>query len=140
MLITKEGNRNFVKLLDFGLARTEFQSRVTQTGMVVGTINYLSPEQIASAEFSSASDIYSLGILFYEMTTGKNPFPGRQTPELMKQILDDIPEDPIDIRTDLPSGLNDLIMRMIEKEKEDRPDVNEVLEELRKIHQSLVNS
>ena len=58
----------------------------------------------------------------------------------MKQILDDIPEDPIDIRTDLPSGLNDLIMRMIEKEKEDRPDVNEVLEELRKIHQSLVNS
>ncbi|MFC2146767.1 two-component regulator propeller domain-containing protein, partial [Acidobacteriota bacterium] len=66
MLVKKGEKENFVKILDFGLAKTQSLSRVTETGMVVGTLSYLSPEQLLNSEYSFASDIYSLGTIFYE--------------------------------------------------------------------------
>jgi len=131
MLIEKSGNQNFVKLLDFGLAKTQFQSRVTETGMVVGTINYMAPEQLDSGEFSAASDIYSLGVIFFEMVTGKKPFFQESPTELMKQILNQPAPDPNQYRTDLPVELNDLIKKMLKKEGKQRPEITDAVTLLR---------
>ncbi|MCP5051094.1 MAG: protein kinase, partial [bacterium] len=71
MLIEKDENPDFVKLLDFGLAKPQYQTRLTQTGIVIGTIDYMAPEQISGSGYSSAVDIYSMGVVFREMLTGE---------------------------------------------------------------------
>jgi streptogramin lyase/tRNA A-37 threonylcarbamoyl transferase component Bud32 len=131
MLVEKEGKRNFVKLLDFGLARTEHQTRITQTGTVLGTLNYMAPEQISHGEFSLASDVYSLGVICYETLTRKVPFPGGKMTDIMRKILNDTPTEPIHYRPDMPTEFNVLIMQMIEKESGRRPTVEEVMEKLK---------
>ena len=137
MLIEKKGDQNFVKLLDFGLAKTQFQTRLTQTGVVIGTINYLSPEQISGKGSSSASDIYSLGILFYETLKGEKPFLGETTIDIMKQIMDKVPLPPHRFRDDIPLDLSHLIMRMLEKDKKSRPLIYNVWEYLKTIESQL---
>jgi ligand-binding sensor domain-containing protein/tRNA A-37 threonylcarbamoyl transferase component Bud32 len=138
MLIEKAGDPNFVKLLDFGLAKTQYQTRLTQTGIVIGTINYLSPEQISGSGSSPASDIYALGIMFYEMVTGEKPFFGETTIDIMKQILDKTPIEPIRFCFDISFELNRLIMEMLHKEEEKRPTITEVLQRLRIIQLDLL--
>jgi serine/threonine-protein kinase len=133
MLIKKEGKQNFVKLLDFGLARTEHQSKITQTGTVLGTVNYMAPEQISHADYSLATDIYSLGVIFYEMVTGRIPFPAGKLTQTMGKILSEIPTEPILLRPDLPLGCNRLIMQMMEKDNILRPTVVEVMDRLAEI-------
>ncbi|UCH95127.1 MAG: protein kinase [Candidatus Aminicenantes bacterium] len=133
MLIVKNGDSNFVKLLDFGLAKTQYQTRLTQTGIVIGTINYLSPEQISGKGSSAASDIYALGIIFYEMLTGEKPFFGETTIDIMKQIMDKVPIEPIRFREDIPGELNRLIMKMLDKEKKSRPIIYDVVSYLKTI-------
>lgn len=137
MLIEKDGDPNFVKLLDFGLAKTQYQTRLTQTGIVIGTINYLSPEQISGRRASPASDIYALGIMFYETITGEKPFIGDTTIDIMKQIMDKTPIEPIRFRFDMSFELNHLIMKMLDKEIESRPAITEVLQQLRTIDTNL---
>lgn len=133
MLIEKDGKSNFVKLLDFGLARTENQSKITQTGTLLGTVNYMAPEQISHASYSLATDIYSLGVIFYEMATGRIPFPGGKMTQIMGKILSETPIEPILLRPDLPSACNHLITKMMEKDHILRPTVSEVLSNLEKI-------
>jgi serine/threonine-protein kinase len=130
MLIERDGDADFVKLLDFGIARMKFQSRITRTGVLMGTLNYMSPEQLAHSEFSPASDVYSLGVTFYEMVTGKIAFPGDTANDIMKQVLDTTPIEPGRFRSDIPGELNDLIMKMLEKDKESRPVIKDVFERL----------
>jgi ligand-binding sensor domain-containing protein/tRNA A-37 threonylcarbamoyl transferase component Bud32 len=137
MLIEKKGNPNFVKLLDFGLARTQYQTRLTQTGIVIGTISYLSPEQISGKRSCAASDIYALGTIFYEMLTGDKPFMGETTTDIMKQILEKNPVEPIQFRDDIPRELNHLIMRMLEKEIKSRPVIFDVLAYLQDLESNL---
>ena len=136
MLIEKRGDPNFVKLLDFGLARTQFQTRLTQTGVVIGTINYLSPEQISGKDSSAASDIYSLGILYYEMLKGEKPFLGETTIDIMKQIMDKVPIPPHRFR-DIPPELSRLVMSMLEKDKKSRPPIYDVREYLKTLEYQL---
>jgi len=131
MLIKQGNDSDFVKLLDFGLAQMQHQTRLTQTGMVIGTINYMAPEQISGRGSFPDSDIYSLGIIFYEMITGEKPFFGETTIDIMKQILDKSPIEPIRYNFDISFELNRLIMRMLEKEKSRRPKVDEVVNQLR---------
>jgi ligand-binding sensor domain-containing protein/tRNA A-37 threonylcarbamoyl transferase component Bud32 len=138
MLIEKDGDANFVKLLDFGLAKTQYQTRLTQTGIVIGTINYLSPEQISGMGASAASDIYALGIMFYETITGEKPFIGDTTIDIMKQIIDKTPIEPIRFRFDMSFDLNHLIMKMLDKKIESRPTITEVLQQLRTIDANLL--
>jgi tetratricopeptide (TPR) repeat protein len=133
MLIQRNGDPNFVKLLDFGLATMKYQTRITRTGILVGSINYMSPEQLANSEFSSASDIYSLGVTFYEMITGRIVFPGDTSNEIIRQILDTTPIEPHRYRPDIPGELDDLIMKMLERDKESRPVIKNVFETLRMI-------
>jgi len=115
-----------VKLLDFGLARQKYQTRITRTGMIMGTINYMSPEQLVQSEYTTASDIYSLGVANYELITGKIAFPGEFPNDIMKQILDSYPVEPKQLRPEIPHRLNRLIMEMMAKEKEQRPSIKEV--------------
>jgi len=131
MLIENKGNCNFVKLLDFGLAKTEHQTRITQTGTVLGTLNYMAPEQISDGRFSYASDVYSLGVIFYETLTKKIPFPGDNVTDIMRQILHEAPIEPILLRPDLTPGLNNLVLRMIEKQPGLRPLAKEVFDEIK---------
>jgi ligand-binding sensor domain-containing protein/tRNA A-37 threonylcarbamoyl transferase component Bud32 len=137
MLIERKGDPHFVKLLDFGLARSQFQTRLTQTGVVIGTINYLSPEQISGKDSSAASDIYSLGILFYEMLKGEKPFLGETTIDIMKQIMDKVPIPPHRFRDDIPLDLSHLIMKMLEKDRKSRLRIDDVQEYLKTIEYKL---
>lgn len=133
MLVEKNNDPLFVKLLDFGLAKAQTFSRLTETGIVIGTLSYLSPEQIKESAFSSASDIYSLGVTFYEILTGIKPFFGESSLDIMKEILNKDPVEPVCLRDDVPEELNRLIVRMMEKEPQDRPWIKDVCSILEKI-------
>jgi tRNA A-37 threonylcarbamoyl transferase component Bud32 len=137
MVISTPLNSNMIKLLDFGLAKMDFQSRITQTGMVMGTIDYMSPEQVRYSEFSTASDVYSLGIIFYEMVTGTKPFKGETSAQIMKYILNSDPIPPIQIRSDIPVNLDNLIKKMISKDDKKRPAVVDILEILKMMKRDL---
>ena len=133
MLIRRDRDPNFVKLLDFGIAKMKFQTSITRTGILVGSINYMSPEQLANSEFSSASDVYSLGVTFYQMITGRIVFPGDTANEITRQVLDTSPIEPERFRPDIPGELSDLIMKMLDKDKGSRPSIKEIFETLRLI-------
>lgn len=137
MLLKSASRRNYVKLLDFGLAKSCYQTRITQTGTVLGTINYMSPEQISRAEFSPASDIYAMGVIFYEIVTRHVPFPGERITDIMTQIMADTPIEPIRLRSDLPIEFNDLIMQMLAKKVEERPSGEDIFSKLRHIAANL---
>jgi eukaryotic-like serine/threonine-protein kinase len=89
IFITKD---NVAKVLDFGLAKLSRQSMLTKTGSTLGTLAYMSPEQLKSSEVDSRADIFSLGVVFYEMLTGKLPFKGEYESAQMYSIVNDEPE------------------------------------------------
>jgi ligand-binding sensor domain-containing protein/tRNA A-37 threonylcarbamoyl transferase component Bud32 len=127
MLITKDKDPDYVKLLDFGIARVQSFSHLTESGQVMGTIPYMPPEVVADGKPSPAVDIYSLGVIAYEMLTGQKPFTADSPLETMKKILSDTPIPPIEIIPGISPRLNELVLKMIEKNSIDRPDAREVL-------------
>ena len=127
-----------VKVLDFGLARAaEPDSAVTgaaltQAGTIVGTMPYMSPEQIEGKPLDPRTDIFSLGIVLYEMATGRRPFAGDSTPALMVSILKHQPQLVGEVRPNVPADLSRLIGRCLEKDPRDRiQTVTEILAELK---------
>jgi non-specific serine/threonine protein kinase len=117
------------KVLDFGLskivvptkAKSEFTTlTVTQTGMVMGTLPYLSPEQLHGRQVDHRTDIYSLGAVLYEMATGQGPFVGATTAELISSILRDTPKPVSGLRAELPVALERIIERCLAKEPAER--------------------
>ena len=133
LLVEQDGEKNFVKLLDFGLAKSASLTRLTETGEILGTINYLPPERISRQEFSPAGDIYSLGVVFYEMVTREKPFLGETPLDVIKEILDKEPVEPIKFRSDIPTALNDLILKMMNKEPAARPSEKVLSETIKKL-------
>jgi tetratricopeptide (TPR) repeat protein len=129
----KNESSTVVKLLDFGVALMKFQTRLTQTGMLVGTINYIAPEQITDNLYSPASDVYSLGITFYEMLVGKSAFTADTITAVVEKILDESPKEPGQLRPEIPEVLNHLIMQMLAKKPVQRPLAGDVLTLLKKI-------
>ena len=117
---------DYVKVLDFGIAKLigdqpQAAQGATQMGTVVGTPAYMSPEQCrAQATLDRRSDIYSLGILMYEMFTGRVPFRGLSTVDVMMAHVRDRPLPPLDINPKLPRHINDAILRAIEKDPDKR--------------------
>ena len=87
MLLDGAGSRT-VKLLDFGLARDQSLTRLTETGEILGTVAYLPPEQITQRHFSAAGDIYALGVVFYELLTMEKPFLGENPGEVIRAVLE----------------------------------------------------
>jgi len=115
LLITPEGR---VKITDFGIARTAEQVPLTATGQVMGTVQYLSPEQASGLPASPSTDIYSLGIVAYEALAGRRPFTGEsQVAIAMAQINEAPPELPVTV----PEHVRDLVYSCIAKRPEDRP-------------------
>jgi len=121
MIMQKENEKLYAKVLDFGLAKTQALSRVTESGLVVGTLNYLAPEQLLNSEFSPASDIYSLGVILYELLTGQKPYKGETPLEIMQQMFKSEIIDPKKINPEIPGPLNSLIMNMLDQKPENRP-------------------
>ena len=109
------------KLGDFGLAVALDRSRLTQAGMMVGTVSYMPPEQAMGGEVSPRSDLYSLGAMLYEMVTGRPPFVGDETVAIIGQHLNTPPVSPTWHRPDCPPALETLIMRLLEKDPSKRP-------------------
>ncbi len=124
-----------VKLLDFGLARAPNLTRLTETGMIVGSINYLAPEQISERQYTPASDVYSLGVTFYELVTLVKPFLGDTAVDVIRQILEKRPLPTRSFRPDLPPDLDLLIASMLEKQPASRPETSAVASELERIRE-----
>jgi serine/threonine-protein kinase len=118
MMVTADGT---VKLMDFGIARADSEpAKLTQTGTTMGSINYMSPEQVRGAATDERSDIYSVGISLYEMVTGEKPFHGDSNFSIMSAHIQQTPRPPVELRPGLPPGLNEIIMTAIAKVPADR--------------------
>jgi serine/threonine protein kinase/Flp pilus assembly protein TadD len=117
VMIQDDGN---VKLLDFGIARATDEATITQHGMLVGTVLYMSPEQVRGEEIDLRSDIFALGSMLYQLTTNNLPFPGKSFPEVCMAILDEKPRRPSLVRSGMPPAFEDFIMRCLERQPEDR--------------------
>jgi serine/threonine-protein kinase len=108
-----------VKVTDFGIARAG-ASQMTETGSIVGTAHYLSPEQARGGEVDQRSDLYSLGIVLYELLTGKTPFEGDTPVEIAMKHLSNAPKPPSKLRPDIPRELDMVVLRALAKDPGDR--------------------
>jgi len=135
-LIRQGDDSAFVKLLDFGLAKFEGadikDSFLTSEGLpIMGTPHYQSPEQAFGKPLDETTDIFSLGIVLYEMLTGKLPFEGVSIPELSKKILDEVPTRMSSLFPDIPRELDDLIVnRVLHKNQAGRPSAQALMNAL----------
>ena len=128
--IMLDGSDN-VYVTDFGLAKSLEQSGMTQTGAIVGTPYYMSPEQVKGSPIDHRSDIYSLGVILYEMSTGQLPFTGSSPYEVMAQRLQRVPEPAARINRDLPSYLSKVLERCMTVDTAARyQTVEEILRDL----------
>jgi len=117
MMLTETGS---IKVMDFGIARVLGTDRMTKAGHLIGTVEYMSPEQVRGEETDARSDIYSLGILLYEMLTGLVPFNNTSEYELMRCQIEDAPTPPRSHAPHLPLPVEQAIMRSLAKKREAR--------------------
>jgi serine/threonine protein kinase len=121
MLVERDSDPHFVKLLDFDVAKSGSLTQLTQTGMILGTLAYLAPEQITRQASSTASDVYSLGVVAYETLTGEQPFFASAPVDVIRQILSKEPIPPAYLRPEVPPDLDALILELLSKEPQGRP-------------------
>ncbi len=120
ILIEKDTNR--VKITDFGLARASDDVKLTKSGMVTGTPLYMSPEQAMGSAADERSDLFSFGAVLYEMVTGISPFQAPSMVGVMKRVMDETPVAPHELNPSVCKALSKLIMSMLSKKPEDRPE------------------
>src|SRR3972149_3441501 len=136
--LTQDGT---AKLGDFGLAVAIARSRLTQAGMMVGTVSYMPPEQAMGGTVGAGSDLYSVGCMLYEMVTGRPPFVGDDNIAIIGQHLNVPPVSPSWHRPDLPKGLEALILRLLDKGPTNTPaSAREVRQSLASIGLTLDSS
>jgi eukaryotic-like serine/threonine-protein kinase len=109
-----------VKIMDFGIARLHEPTVKTQTGVLLGSPQYMSPEQIVGQPFDHRSDIFSLGLVLYEMLTGAKPFQGEDIPELMFKVANMPATPPSHIAPDLPQVIDYIVARALKKKADER--------------------
>ena len=117
-----------MKITDFGIARITDSSK-TKTGMVLGTPSYMSPEQLAGKKVEGQSDLFSLGVMMFQMVTGQLPFKGDSMASLMFKIANEEHPDPIEINPDLPGCVSVIVNRAMAKNVEDRYQDGKVMAE-----------
>lgn len=135
VMIDREGN---ARVLDFGIARSLKSRGMTESGHMIGTPEYMSPEQAQDTGVDQRSDIYSLGIMLYEMVTGKVPFTGDTPISITIKHIEEMPKSPKTLAPQIPDVLNQLIMKCLAKNKEYRhKSAGELRSELAEIEASL---
>lgn len=107
-----------VRLLDFGLATHEGDDKLTKTGSTLGTVSYMSPEQVSGRDIDQRSDLFSLGIVLYELIAGRTPFRRDSEGATLNAIIQDSPEPLSRYKSDVPEKLQDVVMKLLEKDKE----------------------
>jgi serine/threonine protein kinase/Tfp pilus assembly protein PilF len=117
IMIDREGN---VRIMDFGIARSLKEKGITGAGVMIGTPEYMSPEQVEGRDTDQRSDIYSLGAILYEMVTGRVPFEGDTALAIAVKQKTEKPKDPKEFNTQLPEDLSSLILKCLEKDKNNR--------------------
>jgi eukaryotic-like serine/threonine-protein kinase len=117
IMITTEDE---IKLLDFGIAISDRSAELTAPGFVVGSISYMSPEQISGDKATTRSDIYAVGVTLYEVLTGRLPVSGTSNFAIMRSHLTEQPIAPIELNARLPMALSNAILKALEKKPEDR--------------------
>ena len=117
IMVTPSGQ---LKLMDFGVAKLASDAKLTKTGLLVGSLHYMSPEQIEGKDLDGRSDIYSLGVTLYEMITGAKPFNGDSEYQIMAAHLEGRPPAPRQLDTSVPADVNDLVLMAIAREPQAR--------------------
>jgi serine/threonine-protein kinase len=117
MMVTADG---IVKLMDFGIARAASERKLTMTGTTLGSIYYMSPEQVEGRDIDGRSDLYSVGVCLYEVATGKKPFEGDSNYAIMAAHLKQAPVPPIEVDPNIPHPLNEIIMMVLAKDPAQR--------------------
>lgn len=112
-------DKRYVKVMDFGIARIA-SSDMTQVGKIMGTPNYMSPEQVMGAKVDNRTDIFSMGVILYELLTGEKAFPGESITTVIYRILHEHPTPPKKLRLQLPSSLDYIVNKAMSKEIEKR--------------------
>lgn len=120
MISREEGGRLRARVMDFGLARSRGDAHITRTGFMIGTLAYLSPEQVRGEEVDASADLYSMGVLLYEAILGRPPFRGDQD-AVLHRILHETPRSFARSGLSLDHELEQLILACLAKRKEDRP-------------------
>ena len=123
--------REIVKLLDFGIARSMHDSRLTNAGEIFGTPQYMAPERITSIDAGPTADLYALGIILFEMLTGRLPFIAEEITGYFIKHMQEAPPKPSELVPQCPRRLEELLLRMMAKTPEQRPvDAHQVIKEL----------
>lgn len=138
IMVIRDGH---VKITDFGIARMTSAAVRTQTGMVLGSPKYMSPEQVMGKEIDQRSDIFSLGVMLYEMLTGQAPFNGDNVNAIMYQTLNAVPAPPNSVNTASPEMLNFIVAKALAKNMEDRyQNAKDFADDLRACRDTLPSS
>jgi len=135
IMIDREGK---ARIMDFGIARSLKGQGITRAGTIIGTPEYMSPEQVEGREVDQRSDIYSLGVILYEMLTGRVPFEGETPFTVGVKIKSEVPKDPKEFNPQIPPDLSRLVLKCLEKDRQARyQDAREVHAELEKIERGI---
>ena len=137
-LIERGGKKNFIKILDFGLARVIKEGRLAEEGAVFGTPEYISPEQARGEDAAATSDLYALGVVFFEMLTGRLPFETRDRDKLFGMHIYKQPPPPSTYLKNISPTAEGIIMKLLAKVPEERfADAHHLLEEIKNLQRIL---
>ncbi len=135
ILITESGD---IKVTDFGIARAASSSTMTKTGSIIGTAHYLSPEQAMGEPVRPTSDLYSLGVVLYEMLTGELPYDAETPIGIAMKHVNGEMREPIEVDPSIPSGINAVVMKLLSRDPGDRyPDAAALTADLERVSSGL---
>jgi serine/threonine protein kinase/Tfp pilus assembly protein PilF len=136
IMIDKEGD---ARIMDFGIARALKAKGITEEGLMIGTPDYMSPEQTEAKDVDHRSDIYSLGVVLYEMVTGRVPFEGDTPLSIAMKQKSEAPRDPMELNAQIPEGLSHVILKCLEKDRKKRyQNAEKLLHELTKMEKDIL--